>query len=131
MRALDTPVLLALLHGAPSAKALIKSLSGEELAATEANFLELSALAARGPPGSRASRIRGLERLRRRLTVLPIDSTSNAEATARLAGDRPGGLLSWAMYGALQANGCSELITDSKGPLPKGRWRFKVRRIGL
>jgi predicted nucleic acid-binding protein len=131
VKALDTPVLLSILHGAPAAKSLLKSLSGEELATTEANLLELSALAARAPAGSRTQRIRGLERLRRRLTVLPIDARAYAEATARLTADRPGGLLLWAMYGALQAHGCAELITDTKGKLPGGHWRFKVRRIQL
>ncbi len=131
MRALDTPVLLSILHGAPVAKSLLKSLSGEELATTEVNLLELSALAARAPGGSRAQRIRELERLRRRLTVLPIDSRAHAEATARLTADRPGGLLLWAMYGALQAHGCAELITDTRSNLPGGHWRFKVRRIRL
>lgn len=129
MRALDTPVLLSLLHASPAAQALIKSLTGEELATTEANLLELSALAARGPATLRANRLRGVERLRRRLTVLPIDPGASAEVMARLTNDRPGSMLVWAMYGALQVHGCAELITDTKGALPGGRWRFKVRRV--
>ncbi|MFZ0699548.1 MAG: PIN domain-containing protein [Thermoplasmata archaeon] len=129
MKALDTPVLLALLQGAPTAKALLKSLSGEELATTEANMLELSALAARSD--SRTSRIRALERLRRRLTVLPIDPQAVVEVTGRRSGDRAGSMLVWAMYGALQTRGCAELITDTRGTLPGGRWRFKVRRVRL
>lgn len=131
MKALDTPVLLSMLHGAPAARSLLKSLAGEELATTEANLLELSTLAARSPGGSRAQRIRGVERLRRRLTVLPIDAGAGAEISGRLSGDRSPGPLVWAMYGALQAHGCSELITDTKGSLPSGHWRFKVRRIRI
>jgi predicted nucleic acid-binding protein len=131
MKALDTPVLLSLLHGAPAARSLVKSLAGEEMATTEANLLELATVAARGHGGSRALRIRGIERLRRRLTVLPIDAGAGTELSGRLSGDRSPGPLVWAMYGALQAHGCSELVTDTRGQLPGGHWRFKVRRIRL
>ncbi len=130
MKALDTSVLLALLHGHPSVKALVKSLSGEELATTEANLLELSAIAAHGAKTARAERMRGLERLRRRITVLPIDGQGGLLAASHLAGEEsPSRLLVWAMYGALEAHGCTELITDVKTSLPGGHWRFKVRRI--
>jgi len=129
MKALDTPVLLSLLHGVPSAKALVKSLSGEELATTEANLLELSAIAARGAKGVRTERTRALERLRRRLTVLPIDAQGGLQTASRLMGEEsPSRLLVWAMYGALEAHGCTELITDATGNLP-GHWRFKVRHV--
>lgn len=132
MKALDTPVLLALLHGARSAKSVISSLSGEELATTEANLLELTAIAVRGPKGGRGDRLRALERLRRRLTVLPIDGHGGLEVASRLAPDDAGPpFLVWAMYGALEAHGCAELITETKGRLPGGRWRFKVRRVRL
>lgn len=130
MKALDTPVLLGLLHGTPAVKTLIKSLSGEELATTEANLLELTALAARAPKEARADRMRALERLRRRLTVLPIDRQAGLQVASRLTSEESASrLLVWAMYGALEAHGCAELITDSKGSLPGGRWRFKVRRL--
>ena len=67
MKALDTPVLLAMLHDAAGAKELLKSLRGEELATTELNLFELRALASEGPRAQRESRETALARLRRRV----------------------------------------------------------------
>jgi predicted nucleic acid-binding protein len=53
MKALDTPVLLAILEGVPAARDLLRRLKGSELATTEANLLELTLLASAGPRGRR------------------------------------------------------------------------------
>ena len=48
MKALDTPVLLEILHDSPRVKELLKGLRGEELATTEINLFELRLLAVQG-----------------------------------------------------------------------------------
>jgi predicted nucleic acid-binding protein len=129
MKALDTSVLLSLLEGDPSARDLLKRLRGVELATTEVNLLELGYLAARGPARSHAGRRETLERLRRKLTVLPIDGRAVEQAARRLGkgSERtPPHVL--AMLGALEANGCDELLTQEPA-VDGGKWRFKITRI--
>ncbi len=124
MKALDTSVLLAFLEGDRAARDLVHKLRGVEIAATEANLLELSYLAAKGT--SRAHRQEVLERLRRRLTVLPIDARAvgNAGRLLRRGADRyPPTLL--AMMGALEAGSCEELFTLDQG-LARGPWKVRV-----
>jgi predicted nucleic acid-binding protein len=127
MKAIDTPILLGLLRGAPEGKALAKSLAGEEIATTEVNMLELRAVAARGGTPTRLRREEALERLRRRITVLPVDNRS-VEAAARLAGGRwhEASIATWLLLGALEAHGCSELITR-RGAIPTRKYSFRVR----
>src|SRR5208283_1659005 len=84
MKGLDTSVLLALLEGERGTRDLLKQLRGVELATTEANLLELSYLAARGPPRTQVARRRAVDRLRRKLTVLPIDNRAVEQAGRRL-----------------------------------------------
>ncbi len=129
MKALDTPVLLALLEGDAAARDTIRRLRGHELATTEANLLELTALA--GMAGSRgaAARRSAIARLRRKLTVLPIDARAIEECGRRLtAKDGPRVPLHLlAIWGALEANGCDELFTV--GPPVPGNWRFRVTQL--
>ena len=131
MKALDTGVLLALLEGSSRAREQIRRVKGVELATTEANLLELAYLAGNAPPKARAGRLAALERLRQRLTVLPIDARSGREAAARVARSSPGIRPTTAlMLGALQAAGCEELLTDGSRPVT-GDWGLRIRSIGL
>jgi len=130
VKALDAWVLLAILEGEPSAKRLLQHLRGVEVATTEVSMLELYLLADVGSARGRSARRASLERLRRKLTVLPIDSRAVTEAarrgSVRLRGEELLRLLEW---GALEAYGCDELYTRSR-ILPPGKWRFNVNRVG-
>ncbi len=131
MKGFDTWALLEILEGSPAARKELRRLRGEELATTEACFLELGYLAARGGSNSQLARRTALARLRRRLTVLPLDARAIEEAARHLTG--PAGALPPAVLGSLgafEAAGCDELLTSSPAEL-RGRWRFKVRRFGL
>lgn len=129
MKALDTSVLLALLEGDRSARDLLRKLRDVEVATTEVNFLELAYLAAHGPARVRGRRREALNRLRRKLTVLPIDPRATAEAeNAVLRGEAPGSPLLGGMLGALEAAGCDELFTSDPHEL-RGRWRFQRTRF--
>ncbi len=132
MRALDSSILLALLEGEPGAKTLLKKLRGVEVATTEANLLELSILASQGSERHHRSRREALGKLRRRITVLPIDARA-VEAAATHLGKDPkstGSPLVLAMMGALEAGGCEELLTQD--PLPEmDRWKVRVSRVRL
>lgn len=129
MKALDTSVLLALLEGDRSARELVRKLREVEVATTEANFLELAYLAAHGPPRQRGRRREALGRLRRKLTVLPIDPRAVTEAESNiLRGDTPASPLLAGMLGAFEAAGCDELFTADPHEC-RGRWRFQVTRF--
>ncbi len=126
MKALDTSALLGLLEGDRAARGLVRQLRGVEVATTEANLLELTYLAAEGTSHARAHRREILERLRRRLTVLPIDARAVANAgrlLGRGAERRPPTVL--AMMGALEAASCEELFTLDRD-LARGRWKVHV-----
>lgn len=131
MKALDTGVLLALLEGSTKARDLVRKLRGSELATTEANLLELTLLAGGPPAKSRGARLAALEKLRQRLTVLPIDARAIHAASS---GWRPEGKGSaWstvAMLGALEAAGCEELLTDD-GRYVSGNWHFRTKVVHL
>ena len=131
MKAVDTGVLLALLQGSVKAREQLRRLRGTEVATTEANLLELGAIASRPGGRAKASRLEVLEKLRQRLTVLPVDARSSREA-ARLAGrfadqQSPHVL---GMLGALEAAGCQELLTDDRS-LVGGPWSFRVRVVNV
>ena len=129
MKALDSSVLLELLEGAPGTKELLHRLRGEELATTEANLLELEYLVARGPVRHRGSRRDAIARLRRKITVLPVD-TRAVEACSRHLGKgaETAPPLVCAMMGALEATGCAELLTHDAFPA-MGKWKVRVVRI--
>jgi len=129
MKAFDTSVLLALLEGDRSAKDLARRLKGVEVATTEANLLELAYIAGRGPHRRRGHRREALDRLRRKLTVLPIDFRAVSEAERRvMKGGAPSSPLLAGMLGALETAGCDELFTTDPQECV-GRWRFKVTRF--
>ncbi|MGP8077333.1 MAG: PIN domain-containing protein [Thermoplasmata archaeon] len=129
MKALDTPALLALLEGDPRMRPILRRWRGEEIATTEANLLELAYLAAAGPARGRALRFAALGRLRRRLTVLPIDSRAGDEVARRLerGGETPSPTV-LAMLAALETSGCEELLTEDPRQFP-GKWRFKISKL--
>lgn len=129
MKALDTPVLLAILHDSPTGRELLKSLRGEELATTELNLYELRATAAGGPPAARTARDTALARLRRRITVLPITAQSVSEAGRYLHGAYRNDPWRPLILGTLAAAGCSEWITTRAYAPAKGKLPFKVRIV--
>lgn len=129
MKALDTSALVALLEGDPRVRQVVKHWRGEEIATTEANLLELALIAGGTGARSRSARFASLGRLRRRMTVLPIDARAGEEAQRRLEkGGPPIPLTALAMLSALETSGCEELLTDDPAALP-GKWRFRVSRI--
>ena len=129
MKGVDTSVLLALLDGERPARELIARQRGVEIATTELNLLELYYLASRGPSRSRAGRRASLERLRRKLTVLPVDARAIGQAARRLGkGGEKAAPVILAMLGAFEANGCEELFTHEVG-LDAGSWSFKITQI--
>ncbi|HTP54043.1 MAG TPA: PIN domain-containing protein [Thermoplasmata archaeon] len=129
MKALDTPALLALLEGNPRVRQLLKRWRGEEVATTEVNLLELAFVASRGSSRARSHRIAALGRLRRRITVLPVDSRAGDEVLRRLerAGPIPPPTV-LAMLATLETNGCEELLTDDPRQIP-GKWRFRTTKF--
>ncbi len=129
MKALDTSVLLALLEGDRLARDLLRNLREVEVATTEANFLELAYLASHGSPRVRGRRREALGRLRRKLTVLPIDPHAVTEAESCIVrGEGPSSPLLAGMLGALEAAGCDELFTSDPREC-RGRWRFQMTRF--
>ena len=129
MKALDTSALLALLEGDPRLRTLLRRWRGEEIATTEANLLELTFLAANGAARGRTQRLAALGRLRRRLTVLPIDSRAGEEAGRRVERGGPTPPPSvLGMLAALEASGCEELLTDEPRLLV-GKWSFKITKF--
>ena len=129
MKALDTSALLALLTGDRAAKDLLHRVRGVEVATTEVNLLELGYAAAKGPARHRGARRAALSRLRRKLTVLPLDDRAVEEASRRLLQGATGiPPLRLAILSILEVNGCEELLTSQTGPLP-GKWRVKRARF--
>jgi predicted nucleic acid-binding protein len=130
VKALDTPVLLELLRGRPTLGPLLKSLEGEELATTEINVFELEAIARAGPRHGREHRRAALDRLRRKLTVLPIDARAVQTAATLSTGRLRGATTSeWLMLGAAGAGGCSEWVTTSATKYPRDLGKLPVRVV--
>lgn len=129
MKALDTPALLGLLEGNPRVLAQLRKWKEQEIATTEANLLELMVLAVSGSARARSERIRALGRLRRRLTVLPIDARAGEEAARQAVRlQRPLRPAVLGMLAALESSGCDELLTDDPTQL-QGRWRFRLTKL--
>ena len=131
MKALDTGVLLGLLEGSPKVRELLRKLRGSELATTEANLLELAYLAGVAQGKTRGARMAALERLRQRLTIVPIDRRAVHEATAQIS--KGSGRLAptvAAMLGALEGAGAEELLTDDPKAIA-GDWTFRVRVVSV
>ncbi|MCI4355059.1 MAG: PIN domain-containing protein [Thermoplasmata archaeon] len=130
MKAVDTPLLLELLRGRPSARSALKALQGEELATTEVNFFELEAIVAAGPRPGRDQRRAALERLRRKLTILSVDGRGSAAAASLSAGRLEAARSSeWLMLGTALANGCTEWLTTSGAHLPKDLGKLRLRVV--
>jgi predicted nucleic acid-binding protein len=129
MKALDTPVLLAILHDSRGAKELLRGLRGEELATTELNLFELMVLARDGPRAGREGRETALARLRRRITVVPITADAVRESGRWLKTQTHPGDLRPLVWGALSAAGCSEWITSRSFAPPRGTLPFKLRVV--
>jgi predicted nucleic acid-binding protein len=130
MKAFDTSVLLAILHGERGAKDRLRRFRGIEVATTELNMLELYHIVSRAPRRGRLQRQEALERLRRSLTVLPFDHRA-ADRAARRVLKEDSKAVPWhvcGILGTLEANGCDELITLDPAGLP-GRWAFKVGKL--
>ena len=129
MKGLDTPALLAILRGERGARELLRRLRGHEIATTELNLLQLELLAAGVPARARAARRLALDRLRRKLTVLPIDARAVGEAARHLSPkDRSAGSTELGVLGALEANGCDEFYTPVSR-LPGVGWRVRAVRF--
>lgn len=130
MKGLDTSALLEILEGTPLAKKELRRLRGQELATTEGNFLELTCLAARGSKRVQQARQEALARLRRRLTVLPLEGRGSEQAVRRVSAegvDLPPLLLG--SLGAFEAAGCEELLTGDPSGI-RGKWSFRTRKFG-
>lgn len=113
MKALDTPVLLDLLRGSADALRLVRSVGNEELATTELNLWELGQLAIEDRSPGRERRLAAIDRLRRKLLVLPVDAASIKAALAGAVRERKGRVI-WTtelIYGTLEAHGCSAWVT--------------------
>jgi predicted nucleic acid-binding protein len=129
VKGLDTPVLLTILHDSPSAKELLRSLRGEELATTELNMFELRTLAAEGPRAQRIGRETALARLRRRITVLSITADAVQGAGRFYKGNHRATNYQPLVWAALAAAGCGEWITTRKYAPAKGTLPFKLRVV--
>jgi predicted nucleic acid-binding protein len=132
MIGLDTPVLLGILRGDPAAKALIRKLENEEVCTTAQNLFELETLARLDPSVGREQRLATLDRLRRKLTILPIDDRGAIVAAGYASKDavRVVPAASWMILGALEANGCSEWYTVANSQFPKASKVIRVTILG-
>lgn len=130
MRGLDSPALLAILDGSEKGRALLDDLVGEEACTTEVNLFELETIALQGPARRRSERLAALERLRRRITVLPLDEASS-RAAAALARSNPIGQPPsvWMMLGIFEANDCTSVTTSAAARLGGVRCRPKIINI--
>lgn len=128
MIGLDTPFLLRLLRGDPKATAQLRSWQGEELATTEWNLLELEALARADPSSGRERRRAALEKLRRRLTVVPFDERASERfVQAQAAPTSPEELASAAIAAALESRGCTHWVTHGRPPLRGRFWKIRTK----
>jgi len=129
MKGLDTPVLLEILEGRPSAVKLLKRLTGEELCTTESNLFELEAIARLDKGGPLERRLAAVERIRRGVTVLPLDERAARAAGARCRGGGQGlSSQTWLIYGALEANGCTEWLTSRFAAFPNVPGKVRLTR---
>lgn len=131
MKCIDTPLLLDLLLGRPSARRWLKgaSVTEGELATTEYNMTEL-ALEAHSQKGSPLHRVAALENLRRELTVLPVDRESYRTLSVLLRKNpgRTANLPGTLVAATALAHGSTHLWTDKKRALPALLGPLKVQR---
>jgi predicted nucleic acid-binding protein len=131
MKGLDTPVLLRILLGEPSARKLLRELQGEELATTEWNLLELEMISRSLDAPGKERRRAMIEKLRRRLTVLPLDERAVEAAAHNLVRSRrPRDLIGAAILAVLESRGCSELLTSGSSFSKLGtKAKVRVRMV--
>lgn len=130
MRGLDSPALIAILNGSEPGRALLDDLVGEEACTTEVNLFELETIALQAPARRRGERLAALERLRRRITVLPLDDASSRAAAALARSNSIGQPPSvWMMLGIFEANGCTSVVTSAAARLGGVRCRPKIVNI--
>lgn len=131
MKALDTSLLLAVLQGESGVREFVRRLHGLEIATTEANLLELAAIVAQDRTRRPTSRMEALKRLRRKLTVLPVDAhATEASVSGLRTAAGPVSPLVVGMMGALESSGCEELLTLDRVAIP-GAWRFRITQVKL
>jgi len=130
MKALDTSALIAIFEGGSPGRALLRRLKGIEVVTSELNLLELVMISAQTGERGRPRRLAQIDRLRRKLTVLPIDAAGIREATSRVSAQGGGSLnpVAVATLGAFEAAGCDELFTLDRSQT-HGKWRFKVTKV--
>ena len=76
-----------------------------------------------------ARRQLSLQRLRRRLTILPVDARVGEEVARRASRlDRAIAPTVLGMLCALEVVGCEELVTDSPIEV-SGKWRFRISKL--
>ena len=131
MKALDTPILLGLLRGSAGARQLVRSLAGKEIATTEINLFELELLARADRSPGLERRLAALDRLRRKISVIPVDERAVRHSFGR---ERAGATRSyWSpgqlILGALAGSGCDEVFTGAKGGVRAGASKVKVTVI--
>ena len=129
MRGLDTPALLVLLTGGPGAHRLAEGALGNELVTTAANIFELEVLA-RQRPGGRSARLAALDRLRHRLTILPLDA-EGARRAAQLVSEARGAAVQRdaLILAAFEQHGVLEMATSD--PARFGPLRSRVKVVGI
>ena len=120
MKGLDTPILLGILRGEPRVMSMLRKWEGEELSTTSVNLFELEALARSNHAPGKERRLAAIERLRRKLTVLPVDERAarlSAQAVSR-AGAGESTSVNWLILGALLGAGCGEWVTAREASFP-------------
>lgn len=130
MKALDTPALLALLEGRREATWILGEVAGGEVCTTEVNMFELEAAVLSDRRSERSRRLAALQRLRQRITVLPLDE-KGASAAARVlsAGGSPAPSLSALVLGIAASHGAVEVLTTEAGRFPSGSSPVPVRLL--
>ena len=127
MKAVDSGALTGILEGDSRMRVMFHRLRGVEIATTEISMIELSVRAHQASSKNRAARLRTLEKLRRKITVLPVDDRAGLEASRRI-GKREQVTQPYriAELAALEVNQCDELFTYDKSLPGSGKWRFKI-----
>jgi hypothetical protein len=91
---------------------------------------EIESIARQDRGGVLDRRLAAVERLRRGLTVLPLDERATRAAAARMMGAGRGvSGLQWLVYGALEANGCTEWFTAKGVAFPRISSKLRVTHV--
>lgn len=129
MKALDTPLLVDLLRGRPSAWKFLDRHRAEELLTTEINLYELELMARRGPPAGRERRLAAVASLRRKLTVLPINDRATGLAIRGSSAGKST-IAEALMHSAAEAAGCGSWVTTRWGKVPRPAGGLRVEYVG-